>query len=46
MDTKVAGKLGGHARARNMTAEQRSEAARRASIIYWARVRAEKKKKR
>jgi hypothetical protein len=36
------GALGGHTRAANMTAEQRSEGARKASQARWARVKAER----
>jgi hypothetical protein len=36
------GKIGGKARAANMTDEQRSEGARKASQVRWARVKAER----
>jgi hypothetical protein len=44
VDTKVAGRLGGLKRAKNLTPEQRSEASRRASIIRWAKRPRTKKK--
>jgi hypothetical protein len=37
MDTRKAGKLGGQARARNLTPEQRIAAARKASRARWAK---------
>lgn len=40
------GKVGGKARAANMTPEQRSESARNAVVARWARVKAKKAKSR
>lgn len=39
------GLIGGHARAANMTAEERSESARKAVQARWARVKKKKVKK-
>ena len=39
------GLIGGHARAANMTAEERSESARKAVQARWARVKRKKVKK-
>lgn len=43
VDTAAIGKKGGKARAKNMTAEERSAAASQASKARWAQAKAKKK---
>jgi hypothetical protein len=43
MDTREAGRIGGSRRAATMTAEQRSEAARKAVAGYWDKLSPEER---
>jgi hypothetical protein len=45
MDTRDAGRKGGKRRAAKMTPKQRSEAARKAVLARWAKVKKRKPKK-
>jgi hypothetical protein len=46
IDTAAIGKKGGKARAKNMTPEERSESARKASQARWAKKKPAKKAKK
>jgi hypothetical protein len=46
VDTAKIGRLGGKARVRNQTAEQRSESARHAAEARWAKVKKKSKVKK